>query len=128
MTDGEVIVVYLSYPYSESPVKLTEEGKVYVRELYNNVRNIVILLPHLVFDAVWDFPSGYKYEEVAFQEINLIGRCDALIWVEGKVSHGVIWEKAIARRFGVPVYEYSEFMAKFKVLKSHEAKKNEKEY
>jgi len=56
-------VGYFSYPYSRNPKATTKEIKRIVRKVKEIHPNIVALIPHLVWDELYDLPQGYTHTE-----------------------------------------------------------------
>lgn len=95
-------VIYFAYPYSDNPKKRSEEIKKLIQKLLEVRSDIVPLVPHYIFDALYDFPDGYTHEEFGEMELELISRCDALCPVppvtpRHAISKGVRWETAFVR-------------------------------
>jgi len=90
-------LVYLSYPYTDDPKKRAEEVKALTRALHRKRPDLVILIPHFIFDAIWDFQEGYSIEAFLYQELELISRCDLFCIIRGASSAGVMWEEAFAK-------------------------------
>ena len=69
----KLYLVYVSYPYSENPTETTRQIQLWAQKILKRFDDLVLLIPHFVFDAVWDFPGGYTHPEIAVQELE-IGR------------------------------------------------------
>jgi len=117
-------VYYFSFPYSREPTEFTIKVAERVKRILKARKDIVPIVPHYVFDLLLGkqmrigsflmitLPEGYSNPETADWEIELISRCDALVY-EPKMMRsdgwsGVIWEVAIAKKLGVSVYTYDE--------------------
>jgi len=107
---SKVWVVYLSYPYSADPEKYTKEIKKIAREIMANNKDLILLIPHYVFDAVFDFQSGYgsTQRHIGFLELALISRCDIFAYDPDKTSAGVIWEMCFAKLVKIPIMTMEE--------------------
>jgi len=106
-------LAYFSYPYSDNPRKRTEEIKKIVRKILERHKDIVPLIPHLVFDALYDYPKGYTHPEFSDMELELISRVDLFVYdpKDALRSRGVRWELAYAKRCrGVKIITYDELM------------------
>lgn len=99
----KIYLVYCSYPYTEDPKGTTEYMKRWARKILEKWNDLVLLIPHLVFDAIWDFPEGYTHEEISVWELALIARMDIFTYDPVRVSAGVRWEKAFAEKEGIPI-------------------------
>ena len=104
----KLYLVYVSYPYSEDPVGTSEEIQAWAQRIQKRFDDLVLLIPHFVFDAVWDFPEGYTRPEMAVQELELIKRMDIFVYDPKRVSAGVRWEMAYAEHIGVPILTMEE--------------------
>ncbi|MEM2367017.1 MAG: hypothetical protein QXQ50_02140 [Candidatus Bathyarchaeia archaeon] len=103
-------LVYFSYPYSDNPRARTEEIKTFVQLVLAKHGNIVPVIPHLMFDAIYNFPEGYSHPEFSVMEFEVISRCDCLAYDPNEVSSGVRWEVAFAKWLGKPVLTFKELM------------------
>ena len=104
----KLYLVYVSYPYSENPAETTRQIQLWAQKILKRFDDLVLLIPHFVFDAVWDFPEGYTRPEMAVQELELIKRMDILVYDPKRVSAGVRWEIAYAEHIGVPILTTEE--------------------
>lgn len=104
----KIYVVYVSYPYSEDPVRTTKEIQEIAQRILAKWDDLILLIPHFVFDAIWDFPQGYTHPEISTLELELISRVDIFAYDSKKVSTGVRWELAFARHSGVPIITLDE--------------------
>ena len=104
----KLYLVYVSYPYSENPTETTEQIQLWAQKILKRFDDLVLLIPHFVFDAVFDFPDGYTHPEIAVQELELIKRMDIFVYDPKRVSTGVRWEKAYAEHVGVPILTMEE--------------------
>ena len=105
-------VYYFAYPYTESPRLLSDAVGTLVKRILEIRKDIVPLVPHFMFDAMYDYPEGYGMTEIMGWECEIIGRCDALVYDSDTMSAGVAWEVAVARKLGKPVFTYDEIMKK----------------
>jgi hypothetical protein len=101
-------LVYFSYPYTRSPVLTSAEIMKKVVAIVNTHKNIVPLVPHFMFDALFQFPAGYTHEEIGLWEARIISVCDAFVYDPENSSTGVRWEKVIAHLAGVPIFKIEE--------------------
>ena len=104
----KLYLVYVSYPYSEDRFKTTDEVKAWAQKVLKRFDDLVLLIPHFVFDAVWDYPEGYSHPEMTVQELKLIKQMDIFVYNPKRVSAGVRWEKAYAEHIGVPILTMEE--------------------
>ena len=104
-------LVYFSYPYTDNPKGRTEEIKTFVQLVLAKHDNIVPVIPHLMFDAIYNFPEGYSHPEFSVMELEIISRCDFVAYDPSEVSSGVRWEVAFARWLGKPVLTFQEVLA-----------------
>jgi len=98
----------VSYPYSEDPTGTSEEIQAWAQKILKKFDDLVLLIPHFVFDAVWEFPNGYTHPEMAVQELELIKRMDIFVYNPKRISAGVRWEMAYAEHIGVPILTMEE--------------------
>lgn len=115
---------YFSYGYSSNPVSKTMDVQRKVREILKKRNDIVPIIPHFLVDCfladlnsgfvknelLLSLPNGYSHPEASDWEVEIISRCDALVYDPLEDSVGVRWEVAIARKLGVPVYTYDEVL------------------
>lgn len=101
-------LVYVSYPYSEDPFKTKDEIKAWAQAMLKRFDDLILLIPHFTFDAVWDFPEGYTHPEMAVQELEIIKRVDIFVYNPKRISSGVRWEMAYAEHIGVPILTMEE--------------------
>ena len=104
----KLYLVYVSYPYSENPTETTRQIQLWAQKILKRFDDLVLLIPHFTFDAVWDYPEGYTHTEMAVQELELIKRMDIFVYDPKRVSAGVRWEKAYAEHIGVPILTMEE--------------------
>ena len=104
----KLYLVYVSYPYSEDPVGTSEEIQAWAQRIQKRFDDLVLLIPHFIFDAVWNYAEGYTHPEIAVQELELIKRMDIFVYDPKRVSTGVRWEKAYAEHIGVPILTMEE--------------------
>jgi len=104
-------VYYFSYGYSRNPVEMTKKVQELVHKILEKRLDIVPVVPHFIFDALFDFPVGYSHPEMSHWETEIISRCDAVVY-DPKMhdSAGVKWEVAIAQKMGIPVFTYDEVL------------------
>lgn len=106
----KIYIVYMSYPYTEDPRKTSEEVKGCAQILLDSTNDLVLLIPHFIFDAIWDFPPGYTHPEIALLELALIAKIDIFAYDPGRISSGVRWEKAFAEYMGIPILTFDELL------------------
>jgi len=99
-------LVYFAFPYTEDPINCCKEIQTKVQHILDVSEDIVPLVPHFMFDALYDFPHGNTHVEFLEYEVELISRCDIFCYDPERVSVGVAWELAIAKKFGVKVMSY----------------------
>ena len=104
----KLYLVYVSYPYSEDSTGTSEEIQAWAQKILKKFDDLVLLIPHFVFDAVWEFPNGYTHPEMAVQELELIKRIDVFVYNPKRISAGVRWEMAYAEHIGVPILTMEE--------------------
>ncbi|MCD6421881.1 hypothetical protein J7L13_00845 [bacterium] len=105
-------LVYFSFPYSENPRGTAKEVALHASDIYSFREDIILLIPHFVFDIIYDFPPGESHPEILVKEFELISRCDAVCYVPDRISTGVQWELAFARWLGIPVYTVEQLINK----------------
>jgi len=103
-------LVYFSYPYSDNPEKRSEEVKNFVTTVLARHTDIVPIIPHLAFDGLFNFPQGYTHLEVLLMELEIISRCDFVVYSPDHVSSGVAWEIAFAKWLGKPVLTFQDVL------------------
>jgi hypothetical protein len=101
-------LVYAAYPYTRDPERTTKEISAKVRHFYELYDDLLFIVPHLAFDALWDFPKGYSHPEVCLLELALISKCDIFAYDPANVGIGVNWEKSCADLLQIPVLTYDE--------------------
>jgi hypothetical protein len=122
-------MIYCSYPYSEDPERTTKEINAICKEIYNLAHardnDLLLMIPHNIFDAVFDKPAGYNWTQkdacvsrtfnanfwMPMCELTLITRCDAFAYEPTRISPGVLWEKTYAELIQKPIYTYAELKA-----------------
>ena len=110
----KTLLVYCSYPYSENPAERTEEIKKIAKEIYREHRGeLVLLIPHLVFDALYDYPpcAMPHLPDIALLELATIWHCDVFAYDPKRMSTGVAWEKGFAEIMGKPIFTYKQLLA-----------------
>lgn len=111
----KMYIVYMSYPYSEDPDQTTEEVKGCAQILLNEHDDLVLLVPHFVFDQLWaedgKLPEGYTHPEIAIQELALIHKVDIFAYDPRRVSSGVRWEMSFAEYMQIPILTFEELLA-----------------
>jgi len=103
-------VYYFSYGYTRDPMRMTKEVQKKVHEILLKRDDILPVVPHFIFDALFNFPKGYTHPEMAHWEAEIISRCDGVVYDPALVSAGCRWEVAIAQKLGVPVWTYDEVL------------------
>jgi hypothetical protein len=68
-------------------------------------------VPHLVFDALWNLPTGYSHPEVCLLELAIISKVDIFAYDPAMVGVGVNWEKSFAELIQKPILTYDELLA-----------------
>ena len=99
------VAVYFAYPYTQDPEKCTKEIKTLVTELITEragilgVYDVVPIVPHVTFDSLFDYPSGYGHIFMLGWEFYVIDRmCDLICFAPTeRVSSGVSWEHEFAK-------------------------------
>ena len=107
-------IIYFAYPYSDNPLERTEEIKEYIRDLCKVRTDIVPIVPHTTFDAIWDYPSGYSNHFIDLNmgvwEFEIIARADYICFPPPKTPAkrlcGVVWEGVFAKWFGTPMVDW----------------------
>jgi len=111
-------IVYCAYPYTEDPKRTADEIATWARLVYDHNKDLVLLIPHFVFDA----PVGYTQQGdfkwikgdsndwILERELALIAKVDAVAYDPENISIGVKWEIAFARFLGKPVLTYEEII------------------
>jgi len=110
----KVYFVYCAYPYTGKPRTYTKEIKNIVRKLYDNVKtttnDLVCIIPHLTFDAPFNFPEGNSNQWMLLLELAVISRCDILAYDPNNQSAGVHWEQNFAKLNEIPILTYDEIL------------------
>ncbi len=108
-------LVYCSFPYSDDPERRTEQINSTCKEVYQAAHakdnDLILLIPHNIFDRVFNFPVGNSNEWMCPCELTLIDICDAVAYDPCFSSPGVVWEKAYACHVGKPLLTYEELKA-----------------
>lgn len=108
-------MIYCSYPYSEDPEKTTQAINAICRDIYYTAHardnDLLLMIPHNIFDSVFDLPIGDSNYWMPLCELTLIERCDAFAYDPLRMSAGVVWEKAYAEKIGKPIYTYDQLRA-----------------
>lgn len=108
----KIYTVYCSYPYTKDPKGTTAEINKKCKEIYEatipNGNDLILLIPHNVFDHVYDFPVGDSNSWMSILELGLIERCDIFAFDPANVSTGCHWEKTFAELIGKPITTYAE--------------------
>lgn len=107
-------LVYMSYPYTRDPQKTTEEVTQWARLILHRHDDVVLLIPHWVFDALWaedgKLPKGYTHPEISVQEFALINKMDIFVYHPDHISAGVRWEKAFAEIMKIPILTFQQLL------------------
>jgi len=106
----KIYLVYMSFPYTEDPKGTAREIAKIAKEIYTKHHDLVLLIPHFMFDAIWDFPTGYTIPNIATIELALIKRLDIFAYEPSRISSGVTWEKAFAEVENIPILTYQQLM------------------
>ena len=114
----KIYLVYCSYPYTENPKQCSEEIKLWAQKMLNKHSDLVLLVPHFVFDAIYDFPKNFdeivkkhgktNISSLPIWELTLIEYCHIFAYNPMRMSAGVIWEKAFAEKMGIPIITMKE--------------------
>jgi hypothetical protein len=107
-------VIYVGYPYTDDPKKRAEEIRMLIEDLVEVRQDIIPIVPHLAFDAIWLFPEGYDKQFVLVWELEVIAHCGGVCFPEplspAKQICGVLWERAFAKWLKLPEYDYYELL------------------
>ena len=105
-------VYYFSYGYTRDPKEATRDVQLLVQEILAVRDDITPVVPHFIFAALLGFPKGYSQPRMLCWEVEIISRCDGLVYDPKmfKDSRGVKWEVAIARHLKIPIYTYDEVL------------------
>ena len=79
-------------------------------EILEKRHDIVPIIPHFAFSALYGHPKGYTIDRLRDWELEIIKRCDGLVYEPSIHSVGVKWEMTIAKAFGVPVFTYQQVL------------------
>ena len=109
-------MIYCAYPYSKDPLGTTLKITQMCKEIYEvtharGLNDLLLMVPHNIFDKVFNFPVGYSNAWMAFCELTLISKCDAIAYDPDEHSVGVVWEVSFAQHQGIPVCTYAELKA-----------------
>lgn len=108
-------MIYCCFPYTEDPALRTEQINKIARDIYEttlpNGNDLILLIPHNVFDRVFDFPIGNSNAWMLQCEYNLIAKCDAVAYHPKFVSTGVTWELEFAKAIEKPIFTYEQLKA-----------------
>lgn len=106
--------IYFAYPYSSDPLERTKEICDLVRSLLEVRKDVVPLIPHIMFDALYDYPTGYDHAFMLGWELEVIESADYICLPP--VPEGVpggcgrFWERAFAFRVGTPEVDWDYLM------------------
>jgi len=102
--------IYFAYPYSDDPLKRTREIKLLIQGLVNIRKDIAPLIPHLMFDELFDHPDGYTLMFIGPWEFEVIKDADYICFPTPMTPAlrqcGTIWEKVFAIWYGTPAIEW----------------------
>jgi len=102
-------MIYFAYPYSSDPDLRSREIQDLIHKLVEIRKDIVPLVPHYMFDALYDFPTGYGCTFMLGWELEILTRVDYICIVpspERVVSGGIYWEKEFCRWYGTPEIDW----------------------
>lgn len=105
----EMYIVYCSYPYTDAPERRKKEITEIGRRLWES-GGLLPLIPHNIFDELYDLPPGYSHPEIAIAELFLISHCHAFAYDPQQISAGVNWEKSFADLIGKPIFTFDELL------------------
>ena len=111
----QCLMAYFSFPYSDDPKKRREQVQAKVLNALSKrfevlgFWDVVPIVPHFCFDALFNWPAGYTHEEIGLWEIELIARCDLFVFDKENVSSGVRWERCIAETLGKSILSFADF-------------------
>ena len=106
---GETVkLYYFAFPYTRDPKETTLVVQRRVLRILIVRKDIVPIIPHLAFAAIYSYPEGYSLSCVRDWEFEIIKRCDAFVYDPNVHSVGVMWELTIARGFNKPIYTYEQ--------------------
>jgi len=107
--NGEPILVYLSYKFSDSPTLNTKIARVMAIKIMENHPDWFVIVPHFAIDAlldgVVDWKKNFNFSEwrrgqAGLMAIGLLSRCDKMILgctPTYEHSAGVTWEWMFVR-------------------------------
>lgn len=108
-------LIYFAYPYSADPSEMTRQIKQLVTEMIENraaklgFYDIVPLVPHCAFDALYDYPTGYECTFMLQWEYEILTRCDYICLPPTEVkSTGRIWETEFCNWWGVSLVDFEK--------------------
>lgn len=111
-------LIYFAYPYSDGPKVRTEELKGLIQGLCEVRTDIVPLVPHTMFDAIWDYPDGYSNHFIDLKmgvwEFEIIARADYICFPPVQTPCvrlcGVVWESMFAMWHGTPEVKWEHLL------------------
>jgi len=105
-----VYLAYLGYSYTRDPRGTAAEVKELAKKILVARDDIILVVPHFTFDAIWDFPVGNSHPELSRLEVELINRVDMFIYEPEDLRHspGTRWEKSVAETLKKPVFTVNE--------------------
>lgn len=104
-------LIYFAYPYSSDPLERTEEIKKLVRAVVDVRKDIVPIVPHVTFDALFDYPTGYSHFFIGRWELEIISRCDYICFAPTDIkSLGCVWEREFAIWADTPIVDYAHLL------------------
>lgn len=114
-SDSRFKRIYFAYPYSDDPVERTEEIKQRIRELVEIRKDVVPLIPHLMFDELFDHPGGYMLMFIGPWEFEVIADADYIclppLITPCERQCGTVWERVFAGWIGTPEVEWDYLLA-----------------
>lgn len=114
----DVIIGYLSYPYSDNPELRTEQSAEIASQIILGTKaKVCPLSPHYAFDMLLKtFIEQGNWMFVADWELATIEMCDIFILglpLDYGLSPGMVWEAAFARRIRKPIMTVDEVIEKY---------------
>ena len=114
----DVVTAYLAYPYTDDPERRTREAAAIAAKIVLGTKaRVAIIIPHYCFDKVLiNFIEQGNWLFVFDWELATIEQCDIFIIgcpLDYKVSPGMCWEAAFARRIGKPVLTPDEVVEQY---------------
>lgn len=97
----KVKIAYLSYPFSDDPIKRTKEVRKLATQIAVKELGVFPIAPHLAFDFMAREEVNERIQmKILESELSMIKRCDMLIIGHNPQSVGMRWETAYAKMEG----------------------------